>query len=797
MMNYLQLAPKYLSAHKKISRLAMASVILSVALVVGIISILDSLIVFERQHILDTEGNYHILVRTPSEREISMLQSRFDILNSGILKEYKNGSIEGEECALGAISSNFAANLNFRILIGSYPEAKDEIMLENWYAAKAGLKPGDTVAVAAFGGTPIKYRISGIYKDWGVTKATSLPIVFLSIAASSSYIPEKSSFFILFKDGISIRRAEQEIKTKLKLNEDRIGYNEGLLALMLQSGNNRVVQYIVIGGGLFTLVLLTAVVMIYNTFNISVMERIKQFGLLRCIGSSEYQIKRLVRREGFLIALKAIPPGLALGYLLSIICLAILKLFNRSIYGAIGLFRLSSSGILAGIILGFLTVLLALLSPARKASRVSAVSAMTGNNDFHIKKKKKVGLLTKLLPIEVSMGILNAIGRKKTLFLMSCSIAFSIILFLLFQVMINPDVLGARPLQCYSADLRLASREGIGTDIYQKLQKLEEVKNANGRMSTTVIASIALDRLTPQYKKDLGDFITEENGYIINPEKSRLISYDDTQFKWAKAYLTEGSASEAYLNKNNGIIAVNKIYRMDELTKTTSLKLGDKVRIKTANGIRELTVLAIADSIPYSTNDTIMTAFITTEQLFREISTDNAYKEIDVQLKKSSPDRTVEQIKALAGHSIKVGDRRQMNQETNNAFITVTIFIYGFVTVIALISILNIMNTMNTSIAAKMRNFGIMRAVGMSGSQLSRMVVTEAATYCLTGCLFGIILGVFLRKAFTDFLQITWNFPLLQVLSIITACLLASLISIIKPMQQMKARGISDVIITL
>jgi ABC-type transport system, involved in lipoprotein release, permease component len=337
----------------------------------------------------------------------------------------------------------------------------------------------------------------------------------------------------------------------------------------------------------------------------------------------------------------------------------------------------------------------------------------------------------------------------------------------------------------------------MGKDIDQKLQKLDAVKNVNGRMGTMVIASIASDRLTLQYKKVLGDIMTDENGFIINPEKSRLISYDETQFKWAKAYLTEGKINEASLNKNNGIIAVNKIYRNNELTKTTSLRLGDKVRIKTESGIREFTVLAIADSIPYSTDDTVMTTFITTEQLFREVSADDAYKEIDVQLTSGTQDRTAEQIKALAGRNIKVGDRRQMNQETNNAFITVTIFIYGFVTVIALISILNIMNTMNTSIAAKMKKFGVMRAVGMSGSQLSRMVITEAAAYCLTGCLFGTILGVSLRKAFSGFLQIAWKFPLLQVLSIIILCLLASLISIVKPLQQMKARGISDVINTL
>lgn len=795
MRSYLTLAPRYLSAHKNRSRLAMMSVIISVALVVGIISLMDVLIAFEKQNVLNSEGNYHILVRNPSEREITLLHNRFDVLSSGLLKEYNNGTIGNDECAIGAIDSDFATNLNFKIKEGAYPQVGNELMLEEWYMDKAGLKLGDTIPVTDSEGSVKKYIISGIYKDWSETKATAIPIVFLSMSASSSMTPEKSSYFILFKRGINISRAEKDICSSLNISKDRIARNDALLAFMLQSRDNRVVEFYAIGAGLFLLILITAVVMIYNTFSISVLERIHHFGLLRCIGSSKVQIKRLIRREGLIITVKSIPIGLAFGILMSVSCFAVLRIFNADMYKTLTLFHLSPLGITSGILLGFLTVFLALLSPAKKAARISPVSALTDNSENISSKKKKFGLLSKLMPIDIVLGVQSATRSKKTLFLMSCSIALSIILFLLFQSLLNPDIMGVRPIQAYTADLRISSEGGISTDLYNKLQAMGGVKRVNGRMSSYVAASVRADSLTAFYKSKLKEKPkADKDGFLVNPEKSWLISYDKTQFQWAKAYLTTGSADEDYLTQNHGVILASKIYRDGILIKTTSLNIGDKVKLPTGNGIEEFTILGIADSIPYSTDETAMTTFITTEELFKEISKDTAYKTIDIQLNKSNPEGTSAQIKKLAGNSLKVGDRRQMNRRNNNVYLTFCVFVYGFVGVITLISILNIVNTMNSSVAAKMKRFGVMRAVGLSDSQLSKMIFAEAATFCLSGCLFGCIIGVALRKKFTAFLLVHWSFPVIPIILIVTICLLTSLLSVLRPLQQIKKQGISETI---
>ena len=91
MKNYLELAPKYLSAHKRKTRLTITSVAMAVALVVGIFSMVDALVKFEKAQVLKDQGNYHILIRNPSPREIRVIGSRIDVQNAGTWEDLEIG----------------------------------------------------------------------------------------------------------------------------------------------------------------------------------------------------------------------------------------------------------------------------------------------------------------------------------------------------------------------------------------------------------------------------------------------------------------------------------------------------------------------------------------------------------------------------------------------------------------------------------------------------------------------------------------------------------------------------------
>jgi putative ABC transport system permease protein len=801
MKNFMGLASKHLLMHRKKTWLAILSVAISVALVTGVFSMLDVFLRFEKIQVIHEYGNYHLAVIDASDKEISSIKSRIDVMNSGRWKDLGDGAINGISCRLGAVDEAFAGNMNIKVLAGKYPTNKDEIMLEQWAMESLYLNAdiGDKVQISFGENIQREFVISGIYNDFGNMKASGVPGVFLSMTGAQGIATEKMDLYLVeFKEKVKINDAVADIKNTLSIPDNRVSLNNHLLAVIGQSEHKAAVGLYTIGAILFCIVLIAGVVMIYNTFNISVMERVRQFGLLRCVGASKSQIKKLVNREGLLITLRAIPLGTLAGITITFVCSAILKYFNNTIFRDIPLFSISIPGIAAGIVIGFLTVFMASLLPAKKAARVSPVSAVAGSNEIKISKAKKKGYLAKILPAEIAMGINIAMMKKKTLFLMSCSIAVSIILFLGFNVFVDFMHASLKTTKPYTPDISLISEQGIDDKVYAKLSQLDGVKNVYGRMFGYVDAAFDASRLTGTYKNSVKRITVEDSVLFIPPEKSWLISYDKNQLHWSKEDLIEGTLNEDKMNEKNGVIAVARHLRKNISTETANLQLGDRVYIHTPNGIKELTVMAILRSVPFSSEELTLTTFITTEALFNNITGKSTFKAIDIQLKEKNAEQTVDAIKGMIGNTVSFLDQRQKNAEVNQLYLTMAVFVYGFVAIIALISILNIINTMNTSVASKTRYLGVMRAIGMSGTQLHKMVLAESATYSLTGCITGCILGIAMQKVFITKLlsaqHIIWKFPAVQIVLILAIIMLVTTVSVVGPLKRIKAQGISELI---
>lgn len=800
MKDYLALAPRYLSSHKNKTRLTVLSVIISVALVTGVFSMLDALLKFEKIQVIHDYGNYHIAVKDASNTEMQAIASRIDVLKTGRWRPVGEANINGMQCSLGALDQNLAENFNIKIIQGRYPAAKNELMLEEWAAQDVYLnvQVGEAVAVTLVDGTSRQFTVCGIYNDLGNMKAKGIPGVFLSMEAALSMPARETLYVIEFKEKADIIKAEQQIKNVLNITEDRIGRNNHLLAVIGQSEHKAATDMYVIGGILFFLVLVAGVVMIYNTFNISVMERVRQFGLLRCIGASPAQIKRIVKREGLIIILKAIPFGVLLGMFMALVCCAILKYYNSSLFKDIPLFNISLASIAAGTAVGFMTVFIASLLPARKAARVSPVNAVTGSNDIKVTKGRKKGLLARKLRVEAAIGINNAVMKKKTLFWMSCSIAISIVMFLGFNVLVNFMHTGFKTTKPYTSDISLAADNGLNYDMYERLAATNGVDKVYGRMFGHVKATFDASRLTNAYRESVGGVKTTGSGLLVPSENSWLISYDKKQLEWARTDLIDGVLDEDLMNAQNGIIAVLGNLRKGVTTETATLQTGDRVVIETSAGSKEYTVLGVLRSVPFGDKELNLATFITTEKLFTELTGKASYDILDVQLTGKNQEQTVNEIKGLLDGSIRFLDARQKNAEMDQTFFTMAIFIYGFVAVIALISILNIISTMNTSLASKTRYLGVMRAVGMSGRQLKNMVLIEAFTYGLTGCLVGCTLGVVLQKIlienFLTSFHVIWKFPWSQIMLIIIITILVTAFSTIGPLKRIRSQGISEVI---
>lgn len=376
MNSYLAITPKYLAAHKKNTKLTVISVMVAVALVTTIFSMLDVFWTFEKQQTISDYGNYHIMVKNATEEEAASIAARIDVERAVRYCQLDDAVLNGHAAVIATgdsdVSEIFSEGLynRYSILQGAYPEGKNEIAVEAWAAENYGLKIGDIVTVS-LGGVTKQFQISGICANLSTTQSEVVIGMLIPLEGERCLKPDlPMQLLVRFKDHVNINKAQQAIMSTLNITKDRIAHNERLLALLGQSVNNTVLGIYGTGTILFLLVLVAGVTMICNTFNISVMDRIRQFGLLRCIGASKKQIKKLVRHEGRTIVLRAIPLGVLIGILLTFGCSAILKFYNSSFFTDIPLFSVSAAGILAGVLIGLLTVSLASLSPAKSVPGV-------------------------------------------------------------------------------------------------------------------------------------------------------------------------------------------------------------------------------------------------------------------------------------------------------------------------------------------------------------------------------------------------------------------------------------------
>ena len=466
--------------------------------------------------------------------------------------------------------------------------------------------------------------------------------------------------------------------------------------------------------------------------------------------------------------MKGVPIGLVAGQIITWCACLLLKSISGERFSEIPLFQFSVSGLIAGAVIGFLIVLLASLSPAKKASKVSPVTAISGSTQL---TQNKRAANTKLFHIETSMGIFHALSGKKNVFLMTCSFAISIMMFLSFQVMVVFLNQGMPALSPSAADVSITMGNTLlDKSLVEQIGKMEGVDKVFGRME---MAGLSVSSNTGE-------------GTIT------LISYDDNQFGWAKEELNKGSITPAMENADSVLVTYQD---------GVNWNVGDTVVLHTSSGDKQITIAGIlATTTASGVNGAGSSGYmICSEQTFAALVGDLGYTAIDVQFSSAAGDDAVSTIRSMVPSGSTVSDKRITNSESQSSYYTGAVFIYGFLIIIALITVFNIFNSMNASVASRTRQYGIMRSIGMGANQLYKMIAAEAFTYAILGCVVGCVLGLPLNKLMFQFLiadkwGIAWQIPVGSLLLIVFLCLASAAVAIRRPIRQISRMAIVDTI---
>lgn len=526
-----------------------------------------------------------------------------------------------------------------------------------------------------------------------------------------------------------------------------ITYNDNLLAFSgVSNYSNMVDSMSLIIIIILTLISIACIIVIYNSFAISVMERKKQFGLFSSIGATKKQLKHTVFFEAFIVGIIGIPLGILSAYLgIGVVLMIVNKLLPNMFDFPLALVTYPLFVIIP-IIFMVITILVSAFLPARSASKVSPIEAIRLNDDIKIKSKKlKTPRVIKLFGVEGEIAYKNIKRNKKKYRITIISLFISIVLFVSFSSLLKYGVTSAYdftelPLYEYSLSISSSNQESINNIVNQVL-KVDGIKkysiikelyfvtsfnseyytnefnekvlnNENIANDTIGINIISLDDQTyEKYKKEIG--LTTNSPILIN--KYKYIDYKTNSRKQItlNPYNKINSLEiKTYDDKNN--------YRLENIYMTDILPFGIE---NTSLGMMYIVV----DSNTYN-----KMKYSDDYSLSMYMLADN-YDEFDKLLDSESKDNILTDDVNVYTMNIK----KELQLLSNIVFV-IKLLLYGFISLVTLIGVTSVINTINTSIALRKKEFAVLRSIGLTPSGFNKMMLFECLFFGLKSLLYGL-----------------------------------------------------------
>lgn len=492
------------------------------------------------------------------------------------------------------------------------------------------------------------------------------------------------------------------------------------------------------------IIVFTSIFCIKNSFDISITEKIRQYGMLRSIGATKKQIKRNVFYEATILGLIGIPLGIILGCLATYILIIISNYYLTDVIQTGFKLELvfSTYAILVAIILGIITIYFSALKSATRASKVSEIDSIRNSANLKIssKKIKCPKYIKKLFGIGGVISFKNLKRNKKKYRTTIISITVSTFVFIAlysFMELAFQNVNNELKVSDFNISLTTNAINDYSYNKFLKTVNLSGIEDyailRNSELSFTGSHSSKeyLEYFGTKKESDAEEHITifaigkkQYNKYI----KSLGLNYDDIKDKvilFDKQYIT------SYDKNNNKIIKNIRVYDFNK---------GDV--ITSTNNQLNLEIGAISSIGPNLLKILSNSYLIISDEMFDKIAKTN---NLDIYYKASNADKLQDELDSyLNGESYNIDNKEENVRIMNNLFTLIAIFLYGFIIVISLIGITNIFNTITTNMELRKQEFAMLKSIGMTSKEFKRMIRLESLFMGIKSLLFGILIGIIL-----------------------------------------------------
>lgn len=817
--SYKQLSQKYLRSNIKRTVLTLVGIVLALSLITTIGLFFNSGYISKIENAKKGSlGSANISVGNYNQKLLDTVKNNPYVTSYGIASQGETLHIDGID-----ISHMYANHQAFQILESSFPiqgklpASENEAVLEKWMLPyiDSNLKVGDMFTIHEK-----KYKLVGLLNN---SKSTEENKNGQLLTGKNEFKVGEGNLLIELQQSANFKEVENQFA--LLTNKENIKMNEELNKALKPSSEIIVAASISIG-----IVVISTIVIIYNAFQISVVERMKQLGLLRSIGATQKQIRKIVMREATFLSIIAIYFGISCSlFVIFSLNRILLKILNNPTGFTI---QLDWRIIVVSSFLTLITVYVSSFFPAFRAGRISPLLAISSRLSIQKEKikKQKGKKIKKPISFPLSMALKNIKRNPNRYTVTILSIVISSVLYITFTFLIDTYIGRQQPLdQALKTDISLMIPSELEKNSIDRMNRdLQQVPNVRKMYkqyeSHPFYTNIPENKQVKELQGNKSLYEKGEfNHQTVERLKTHIKAYDENTLKKLTENVINGRIDIPKLNREKGVILVKQAATKDMNTSKTyvgplsKFKVGDTIQViqnqeegpssKEGSYIPEkietVKIVAIVESDLFNMSRTLDTiTLITSEPVVNSLTkSSSTLKGIEIELENQSQAKTtmLDIQKRIGGDkSVEVINLTDGNNALKDQMLYMKILAYGFITVIVLIGSVNVLNTITVSIMMRRKELAALKSIGMSQKDLKKMVIYEGILYgffgSIQGIFFGCLLSYILYMAVSNTISFKWAIPYQASLITFITALLISYVAVLIPLRKIQKDNTIDVL---
>lgn len=733
-MNILkQLMFKHTVMNKKRTIVMIVGIVLSISLIIMILSLTVSFKSSIIDYLERTKGNYHYMFRNVPSGDINKFDRNVAIDSYFITRE-RNIGIKILE-----IDKQGLNNLPIVISEGRMISDYSEILISKYLRdSNSGYQIGNIIN---------GYLIVGVM-EWndeeidGITllnqidrnEKVDLYVKYTEYGLKNRYFVTSNilgidnKIYSETRGGVLTNSSNSlELEKEMALAKYSVYVNQELVDFSSNSFHPVIMKVIyVIAGIILLIIIITSIYCIRNGFEISLSERIKEYGMLISIGMTFKQLRKSVLLEAGLIFLIGMPLGIGLGIGSNFIFSLIV---NKLVVNDMGFYlkwRVSGVAILIGIILSMITMYFSVRKSMKIIINSNLINAIKGNNYDNSVRVKTPYLITRFFGLSGDIAYKNIFRGKGKYTVIITSVViwvFSFVTLSSFDAFISSKLESVYKDNDYNLIVNLNSDGVYNEMITDKIVNIPLIREyAVIKQGNFAIKNPRFSEYSRSYYGDNYDV------YGLTVESLSLEEY----MRYTKKLGIKGNTEDkAILVDKKGTFDYKKgdVIKGDSFNEYGSSELS--IEIAMVSNIDPLGVKASYNDVKLVVSEKSIDRYNPGDDIVLYIKTDKSemvYEKIELLVKK---------------HEGVYVENKDREYRTSKILIRlIRIFLYGIMIMISVVGLTNIFNTVSTSISLRMREYAIFKSIGMDSKQFNKMVRLESLFYLGYSLILGIFLGI-------------------------------------------------------